>query len=587
MIGGLVEHDGHRALALHLSKVEDNETITVSSEGLSADGIGDALDELNLMALGCRSRKPLLHVWASPSRFYSDHDWQTYWSLFEAEYGLEGHPCLEVRHQKLGAGGRTAEHTHRVYLRIDHEGKAVRTSHSAARQEKISRTAEYLAGERFTSGCFNDVVIERLRAEGREDVADAMVRAGLDKVVANTAPTSVERAMTERLGDLAADEVWRRAAMAWRRSDDGTSFVAALLESGLRIAMGDRCPVLVSPAGAVHPLLRALNKGAERNAGSSVRKRDVDRRLQGVPLPPVDSIEPLEGFAAGPFAVINLDRLPVPQTGQGEPVHQIPDVPASAEVQLRPLTAQQEAALLLLDDALHGTAAETARAVRAEIEAEVEKAVARRRLRDRIRGEYESWQLPSIGVAGWRDTYRAELAGLPAGYGPHLKWVEKLDADRRRVTLRSGTIITLEPQRGSTDKTGSDAVAVLIEHARVRKWPGITITGDEQWRYDAAVAATRAGLAVVDADLLPVVEAERNRMLLEDWWSFRQDFENAPPDQRQQQIPKLLAYLETLSGAKGIRDLVPEEQQRMLDAYIAAYDRHRPARTSRFPRAGP
>jgi hypothetical protein len=415
-----------------------------------------------------------------------------------------------------------------------------------------------------------------------------MVRAGLDKVVANTAPTSAERAMTERLGDLAADEVWRRAGTAWRRSDDGASFVAALLESGLRLAMGDKCPVLVSPAGAVHPLLRALNKGAERNAGSSVRKRDVDRRLQEVPLPPVGSIEPLEGFAAGPFAVINLDRLPVPQTREGQPVHHMEDVPASdAGQQLRPLTPQQETALLLLEDALHGTAAETARAVRAKIEAEVEMAVARRRLRDRIGAEHASWQLPSIGVAGWRDTYRAELAGLPAGYGPHLKWVEKLDADRRRVTLRSGTIITLEPQRGSTDKTGSDAVAVLIEHARVRKWPGITITGDEQWRYDAAVAATRAGLAVVDADLLPVVEAERNRMLLEDWWSFRQDFEDAPPDQRQQQIPKLLAYRETLSAAKGIRDLVPDEQQRMLDAYIAAYDRHRQARTSRFPRAGP
>src|SRR5690606_37045340 len=141
------------------------------------------------------------------------------------------------------------------------------------------------------------------------------------------------------------------------------------------------------------------------------------------------------------------------------------------------------------------------------IEADVEKAVARRRLRDRIRAEQASWQLPSIGVAGWRDTYRAELAGLPKRYGPHLRWVEKLDADRRRVILKSGTTVTLEPLRGSTDKTGADAVAVLVEHACVRKWPGITISGDEQWRRTAAVAATRAGLAVVDADLLPIVEA--------------------------------------------------------------------------------
>ncbi len=587
MIGGLVEHDGDRALAFHLAKVEDNEIITVSSEGLSARGIGDALDELNLMALGCRSRKPLLHVWASPSRSYSDHDRQTYWSLFEVEYGLEGHPYLEVRHQKLGAGGRTAEHTHRVYLRIDHEGKAVRTNHSAARQEKISRMAEYLAGERFTAGCFNDAVIERLRTDGREDIADAMVAAGLGGKVANTAPTSAERAMAERLGDLAPDEVWRRAAISWARSDSGASFLVALAETGLHLAMGSKCAVLVSPAGAVHPLLRALNKGGERLGSARLRKRDVDLRLRGVILPPVSSIELQMGFAAGPFSIINLDRLPVLRTGEPELADQEDHGAPLHLLKSRPLSAQQEAALLLLDDAPHVVAAEKARAARAAIEREVEQEVLHKRLRDRVRAETASWEAPGIGLANWRDAYRAELAGLPKGYGPYLRWVEKLDADRRRVILRSGTTVILEPRRGSTDKTGADAVAVLVEHARTWKCQGITIAGDQQWRRDAAVAATRAGLAVVDADLRPVVEEERSRILLEDWWKFRQIFQDAPPEQRHQHTPKLLAHLETISRTTGIRDIVPEGLRRMLDDDVAAYERYSQALEKQLPRAGP
>jgi hypothetical protein len=583
MIGGLVEHDGHRALALHLAKHEDNETITVGAQGLSTLDIGDALDELNLMALGCRTRKPLLHVWASPSRSYSDHDWQTYWDLFETEYDLEGHPYVEVRHLKLGNGGRSAGHSHRVYLRLNCQGRAVRTSHSGVRQEKISRIAEYLAGERFTSGCFNVSVIERLRSEGQDVIADAMVHAGLDKVVAKSAPTSAERAMTERLDDLAIDEVWRRAAGAWRRSDNGAAFIAALAESGLRLAMGNKCPVLISPAGAVHPLLRALNKGGERQAGTPVRKRDLDHRLRGIALPPANSTEPVTEFIAGPFSIINLDRLPVPHAAKPQTANHQDDNTLPHPMQSRPLTSEQEAALLALDEALHGTAAEKARVARAEIEAEVEKEVSHRRLRDRIRAEKASWELPSIGAAGWRDGYRAELAGLPKQYGPY----EKLDADRRRVILKSGATVTLEPQRGFTDRTGSDAVAVLIEHARARNWPGITITGNERWRRHVAIAATRAGLVVSDADLLPIVEAERDRLLLEDWWRWGQKLQSASPSERKAARTKLIALLDHISRRPGILELAPGHQRAMLQADIAAHERYRRALQGQLPRAGP
>ncbi|MEH2482274.1 ATP-dependent Lhr-like helicase [Nitrobacteraceae bacterium AZCC 2146] len=217
MIGGMTEHTGRPALAIHLAKLGDNETVEIRMHGLSADTIVDAIAELRLMGLGCRTRKPLLHTWASPGQTYSETDWENHRAALEAEFGLEGFPCVEIFHLKFGKGGRTAGHVHRVYLRVAIDGRAVRTSHSAIRQEKVSRIAEVENGERLTSGCFNKPVMARLRWEGRDDVADAMVLAGLAEAKAVAAASSRERAMTERLHDFAADEVWRRAAAAWRR----------------------------------------------------------------------------------------------------------------------------------------------------------------------------------------------------------------------------------------------------------------------------------------------------------------------------------------------------------------------------------
>jgi hypothetical protein len=80
MIGGMVEHDGHEALAIHLGKASDNETVAVRTNALSSEAIADAIAELRLMALGCRTTKPLLHAWASPSRTYANADWDIYWA---------------------------------------------------------------------------------------------------------------------------------------------------------------------------------------------------------------------------------------------------------------------------------------------------------------------------------------------------------------------------------------------------------------------------------------------------------------------------------------------------------------------------
>jgi hypothetical protein len=587
MIGTMIEHDGDGVLAIHLAKLDDNETISFRTEGLSARTIVDAVSELMLMATGCRTTKPLIHAMASPSICYSDADWALYWDAFETEFGLQGHPYVQVRHLKFGKGGRTAEHAHRVYLRLDVNGQAIRTDFCAVRVQKVSRIAEFLVGERFTPGKFNRSIVDRLHEDGQHDVADAMVRAGFNENQPTCAPSSAERAMTERLNDFAADEVWRRAATAWRRSDTGAAFVAALAEYDFRLGMGRKCPVLISPGGAVHPLLRAINKGGERQRGEIVRKADLDDRLKEIVLPAATDIEPVPNFDAGLFASVNVDRLPVVQTQTPTTVDRPQDTAPTGTVQQRPLTSAQEAALRAMAQAFHSTAADEARAIREAIEAEVSKEVTKKRaraLRSRIQSERASWDMPGIGNIGWRDQYKADLAGLPSRYGAHLTWVDRLDAERRRVVLKSGATILLAPDRAWTDNTASrDTMAVMIAYAKEQGWAQITITGSPQWRDAMARAATRAGLVVADTDLEPTINEERmlieHDSLIADWTNARNVFVTAPLEQRDAAAQAVMAQLERIADQPEVLARISDERQlRRLRADLAALERFTTAR---------
>lgn len=545
MIGGVVEHDGHFALAVHLAKIDENETIAVETFGLAAETIADALDELKFMATGCRSHKPLLHAWVSPSISYSLSDWQRHRETFESEFGLSGFPHVEVTHRKFGDGGRTSEHKHLIYLRIGLDGKAVRMSHSGARIEKISRICEVRNGERLTSGRFNDSVIAHLEHEGLNDVALAMTRAGLAETRANSAPSSAERAMTERLGDMATDEVWRRAANAWTSSDSGIAFQAALNEGGLRLAMGDKCVVAITPNGAVHPLLRAINKSGEN---VRLRKADLAERLEGLSIPTIKDLQAVRIVDPGVFAITGLNRQP---ENLPESLHQVAEaagelpqtieVTAPQEQLIQPtlntdpldraenLTPEQRATLMAFENLLHHGARQHLDEMRADIERAVDQEIARRRgaeLELRIAAEVQRWSRPSLGQDRWKDDYKASLAGLPDEYGAMLRWVEAREAGRKRIEMKSGVIIDLAPTVAHSSASADESIDLLIGYALRQGWARVRITGGEPvWREKLAVASTRAGLVVTNKNLADVVLTERRRLeaehLVEAWWLTR------------------------------------------------------------------
>ena len=311
MAGG-VRGAGGPALGRHLANAEKNERVVVlEGRGLVSTGIRDQVAELTRLGSHARTRAPLYHVHASPppDRPWTPDERDAYWGAFEAEFGLEDRPFAAVEHVK---DGRT--HEHRVYLRARADGTAVRLDHDHARREKLGRLFEFSRGEALTPGAHNRAVIAAVTREGRADVAQAMRAAGLDTVARPRAPTTPqERAQAERTAvDPAA--VAAAALAAWRASDGGAAFAAALAERGFRLAQGDQVAVIVDASGATHPLARVLGKESKAS-GDRIGAAAVRDRLAGLDLVPVNQISALPQAAPG-------TAPPVPTA--------LPDVPAAA-----------------------------------------------------------------------------------------------------------------------------------------------------------------------------------------------------------------------------------------------------------------
>jgi len=346
VIAGATRGAGGAALGRHLASAAKNEAVLpLDGRGLTATGIRDQVAELTRLGAHARTRAPLYHVHANPpaDRPWTPDERAGYWEAFEEEFGLQDRPFAAVEHVKEGRA-----HEHRVYLRVRADGIAIRMDHDHARREKVGRAFEFSRGEQIVPGAHNRAVIAALDREGRADVAQAMRAAGLDAVARPRASTTPrERAQAER---TATDPAAVRAAAlaAWRASDGGTAFRAALAERGLRLAQGDSTPQLLDEAGGTHDLRRALAAAAKAEGVTdkiTITAAAVRERLAGVDLPavadarqapaPVPAAPQEPGIPPAPAdpAEAAEAALPVPETPaqtQGELHASIPD-PAPGE----------------------------------------------------------------------------------------------------------------------------------------------------------------------------------------------------------------------------------------------------------------
>lgn len=286
MIGGATLGSGGPALGKHLAAAQvDEDARPEDSRGLLSEGIREQIAELTDLAQASGLKNALRHVHASPppGANWDETRWQTYWQDYERLMGLEGRAFSGVIHDKAGEHGRP-EHRHRVYLAITDEGRQVRISHDYARQEAVSRLSEWRDGERMVKGAHNYRASMILEAAGHHAAAQAMRDQGLlEGMRARSGLSPQQRAQQERT-EIPRADVGAAALAAWRLSDNGPAFKAALEAQGLRLAIGSRTPTVVDASGATHPL-RGLLSDASMQAGTGgIRLAEVQGRIAGLQL---------------------------------------------------------------------------------------------------------------------------------------------------------------------------------------------------------------------------------------------------------------------------------------------------------------
>ncbi|MGU3362782.1 relaxase/mobilization nuclease domain-containing protein [Methylobacterium sp. M6A4_1b] len=279
MISGATRGQGlGDGLARHLTNAENDEVILVAARGLASMDLAGQIRELVAISMGGRTDRPVYHVHADPDPSVADGAGARalFWSLFETEFGLHDQPYCGVEHVK---GGR--RHEHRVYSLVRPDGSVVDLAWDYPRREKCSRIVEHAHGVPPVPSKHARAIERRLRAEGRHDIAEWLVRAGATTAARPIAPlTPTERLIQDRTGIL-LDDLRRSALAAWRASDDAASFVAALQARGLDLREGRVGAVIVDRGGTAHLATRLIGAAARRLEGSRIPAAVVRARLTG------------------------------------------------------------------------------------------------------------------------------------------------------------------------------------------------------------------------------------------------------------------------------------------------------------------
>jgi hypothetical protein len=284
------QRSGAGELAIHLTKAVDidghSQTVHITSSRyvLHEEDVSASLKDMELMSkVAPRCQKHLYHISVSPEQPMSAPEWNRLWDAYETEFGLQNLAYIEVTHDHLAHD--RPPHKHRVYERVDTtEEKAVQLSYTKIRNEKIARRMEHEFGHKLTVGKHNRTVMRHLQQEGFEEVVRWMESGHAHDVKRPIAQKNPNDHQQEKRTQITIGQVQEDLQTAWRESDSGRSFQAAIAERGYVLARGDRRDfVIIDAAGGTHSPRRRLGINAKE-----LRERWAD--LDPNALPSVEQI---------------------------------------------------------------------------------------------------------------------------------------------------------------------------------------------------------------------------------------------------------------------------------------------------------
>ena len=286
MINKITLHNGGKALAAHLQKREDNEQVRIVSVGGGLPEDIDVAIETLVDFAAARSRhgtkRPFAHFAFSPDKALSEDQVQQCVRDVLLEYELPAdQPYVLVGHIKRREDGSRIEHYHLVALTVKPEGKVTDFTNRYQRNEALARKWEIDFGHALTVGRHNRAAAHILAERGYLDAAQALATLiTAPQPVARYTHAQAQAAKRKERSKSELTETLHGIAEAWRQSDGGAAFEAALAARGMFLALGTKAVLVIDPEGQEYPLLRTL-----KGQGLDLRKKDIDLRLEGCSLP--------------------------------------------------------------------------------------------------------------------------------------------------------------------------------------------------------------------------------------------------------------------------------------------------------------
>lgn len=231
-LGGLARH------LLHTGR-GSNERVIVRSD-LSRDMPADVELGLRLLAAPARRirrmKRDVVHVVMAPERQLTRDEVERVLQLYEAEYGISASNArLAVEHVK----GDRASHFHTVYsMASETEGKALRFTRSADRDEMLARRLEIELGMKLQPSTRVDRTVELLRERGLSDLAELAAEGPRSEKGRNR--PKAERQQARRV-EANHDLIETRLMHAWRQCGGELDRLPEhLRQQGLELAAGKK-----------------------------------------------------------------------------------------------------------------------------------------------------------------------------------------------------------------------------------------------------------------------------------------------------------------------------------------------------------
>lgn len=307
---------GGGGLARHWLKAKNEEVRALEPRGVGARGdIKAQVRALTAETAHATFAQPVVHFWFPPNpgdRQPTAAEKADLLARVEREFHLEHQPrigCVHALRRDMEAAGKERhhswegldEHEHYAWSLVREDGRAVdHMRKSMIRQQRVAAEWQHAHGFRITPMKHVTAVLEYL--DRRNPEAAAAVRAAGMRSLNDPAPSaanvaayrSAERSQMERSPAVPvaaktrhAFNVRRDVLGAWRASDDGCSFEAALAELGYRLAQGARSALVVDPAGIEHRATELLGTAGRKLEGKAIAAAEVRARLAALGLAPI------------------------------------------------------------------------------------------------------------------------------------------------------------------------------------------------------------------------------------------------------------------------------------------------------------